>query len=110
MQLNRHALTAIRERSGLSKTALAQRAGISQPHLSNLELGRRQASDPVIVKLAGALGVPLPSLLLEATDQAEVTPGGTDETGEADLPDRAPTTDPIDDLARRRARRLRRVA
>lgn len=101
MQLNRHTLTAIHERSGLSKTALARRAGISQPHLSNLELGRRQASDQVIVRLAGALGVPLPSLLLEATDPGD---------DEIDPTDPWPVPDPIDELARRRARQLRRVA
>jgi len=47
MLLNRHALRIIRERSGLTVSALAEQAGISQPHLSNLERGRRRASPDV---------------------------------------------------------------
>jgi DNA-binding XRE family transcriptional regulator len=73
VQLNRHALRAIRERSGLSRTALAQRAGISQPHLSNLELGRRQASEQVVVRLAAALAVPVPALVLGVDDDPAVS-------------------------------------
>ena len=63
MHLNRHALRAIRERSGLSITALAVSAGVSQPHLSNLESGRRQASPAVVRRLARALAVPVIALL-----------------------------------------------
>lgn len=66
MQLNRHALRAIRERSGLSLTELARAAGISQPHLSNLEHGHRQASPATVRRLADALRVPMPALLAEA--------------------------------------------
>jgi transcriptional regulator with XRE-family HTH domain len=63
MQLNRHALRVVRERSGLSVSALARLAGISQPHLSNIESGSRGASPATVVALAGALGGPLVALI-----------------------------------------------
>jgi transcriptional regulator with XRE-family HTH domain len=72
MRLNRHALRVIRERSGLSLTELARTAGISQPHLSNLERGRRQASPATVRRLADALRVPVPALL--ADDEAPPGP------------------------------------
>lgn len=63
MHLNRHALKVIRERSGLSITALAEAATMSQPHLTNLEAGKRQASPEAITKLADALKVPVVALI-----------------------------------------------
>ncbi len=48
-----------RARRGLSQLELAGRAGISQRHLSFLELGRSAPSRPMVVRLAEALGVPL---------------------------------------------------
>lgn len=59
MDLNPAALRIIRERSGLSVTALAEAAGIRQSHLSNIEAGRRRASPEVAVALARALKVEL---------------------------------------------------
>ncbi len=63
MDLNPSALRAIRERSGLSVTALAELSGIKQSHLSNIEAGRRRASAEVSVALAGALKVDLLAIL-----------------------------------------------
>ncbi len=74
MHLNRHALRAIRERSGLSITALATRAGVSQPHLSNLESGRRQASPAVVRRLAVALAVPVVALLGDPDLEPDLEP------------------------------------
>ena len=71
MPVNRHALRALRERSGLSVSALAVLAAASQPHLSNIERGRRQASPALICRLAEALKVPVVALLAEA----ETIPG-----------------------------------
>jgi len=71
VHLNRHALRAIRERSGLSITALAVRAGVSQPHLSNLESGRRQASPAVVRRLALALAVPVIALIGDPDDDPD---------------------------------------
>ena len=48
-----------RARRGLSQLALAAEAGISQRHLSFLELGRAQPSRDMVLRLAEALGVPL---------------------------------------------------
>jgi transcriptional regulator with XRE-family HTH domain len=48
-----------RRHRGLSQLELAGRAGISQRHLSFLELGRASASRPMILRLAEALNVPL---------------------------------------------------
>jgi len=66
MPVNRHALRVIRERSGLTLSALALLAGISQPHLSNIERGRRQASPALLLRLAESLKVPVVALLTEA--------------------------------------------
>lgn len=71
MQINRHALRTIRERSGLSVTGLAEASGIKQSHLSNIEAGRRQPSAEVVVALAKALKVDLPSILSEPTPTTE---------------------------------------
>ena len=74
MQLNGHALRIIRERSGLSVSALASQVGISQPHLSNIERGRRRASPEVSQRLAVALRVPLLALLADPTESPDGPP------------------------------------
>jgi len=76
MELNRHALRVIRQRSGLSVSALAAVAGISQPHLSNIETGRRRASPEVALRLARALKVPLLALLSDPTETSEAGESG----------------------------------
>jgi transcriptional regulator with XRE-family HTH domain len=48
-----------RGRRGLAQLALAGRAGISQRHLSFLELGRAAPSRDMVDRLAGALDLPL---------------------------------------------------
>lgn len=63
VQINPAALKAIRERSGLTRTALAELAGIKQSHVSNLEAGRRNASPDVTVALARALKVDVAAIL-----------------------------------------------
>ena len=65
MQLNPAALRTIRERSGMTVTALAEAAGICQAHLSNIEAGRRNASPEVVMNLARALKVQLPAILAD---------------------------------------------
>lgn len=44
---------------------LARLAGLSQPHLSNIEMGKRQASPAVAKRLAEVLRVPLVAILVE---------------------------------------------
>lgn len=63
MQINPAALKVIRERSGLTTTALAEAAGIRQAHLSNIEAGRRGASPAVALALADALKVDVLAIL-----------------------------------------------
>jgi len=63
MRVNRHALRVIRERSGLSSSGLARAAGLSQPHVANLENGRRNASPAALMALAAALRVPVVAII-----------------------------------------------
>lgn len=63
MNLNRAALTEIRERTGYSQAQLATRAGVDRTLVFRLEKGTRNASPTVIRKLADALDVPLYALL-----------------------------------------------
>ena len=63
MEINPAALRTIRERSGMTVTALAESAGVRQAHLSNIEAGRRKASPELVVALAQALKVELPAIL-----------------------------------------------
>lgn len=65
VMLNRVALRVVRERSGLSVSELARRSGVSQPHLSNIEVGRRGATQGVAVRLAAGLLVPLAAIWCE---------------------------------------------
>lgn len=63
MKLNSAALTVIRERSGHSISSLAKGVGIDRTHLSGIESGRRNASDPIILKLAQELKVPVTAII-----------------------------------------------
>ena len=72
--VNGVALRFIRERSGLTVAALAELSGISQPHLSNIEVGRRGATAPTIKAIADALKVPVVALLGPPADHS--TRGG----------------------------------
>lgn len=55
MRLNPTALQVIRERTGLSKAELADRAGVDRTLITRLENGERTGTPAVIVKLAAAL-------------------------------------------------------
>lgn len=57
MEINPWALRAIRMGQGKTVSHLAASSGIKQSHLSNVEAGRRKASDDVIVALAKNLDV-----------------------------------------------------
>ena len=70
MRIHGPALRVIRERSGLTVTGLAELAGMKQSHLSNIEAGRRQASEDVIVALARALKTELIAILEDPWDRA----------------------------------------
>lgn len=63
MRINGPALTAIRERSGLSQLALAKKAGITQGRISELESDSPNVRPATVTKLADALAVPSVALL-----------------------------------------------
>lgn len=56
-------LRTLRERRGLSQEKLAERAGLSRPHLARLETGQHDPTLTTVEKLAKALRVPLTELL-----------------------------------------------
>lgn len=68
--LNRAALTEIRQRSGLSKAALANLAGVDRTLIHRLENGERSATPSVMRKLADALQCPLVALMGPAEEVA----------------------------------------
>lgn len=67
MNLNKEALVVIRERSGMSKTDLANKVGVDRTLIHRLENGERRASVSVIRRLADALDCPLMALIGPST-------------------------------------------
>jgi len=63
MRINRHALIEIRERSGLTQVALAERISSSPGYIHDIETGRRNASAPKIKDLAMALACPITAII-----------------------------------------------
>ena len=59
---HRAAIRAFREAAGLSQSALAPRAGISQGYLSLIEGGDKQPSEDVLESIASALNVPVEAI------------------------------------------------
>lgn len=74
MTLNRAALIALRERSGMSKAELAERAGIHPTLVTRLENGERRATPAVMRKLADALKVSQVALM--GPDEIEIEAAG----------------------------------
>jgi transcriptional regulator with XRE-family HTH domain len=54
-----------REERGLSQSALAREVGISRPYLTQIETGKRTASDETAKRLLEALGIPIDQVLQE---------------------------------------------
>lgn len=52
----------LREQKGMGQVALAEKAGIEQQHLSNVELGKKEPGLRVVEMLATGLGVSLRQL------------------------------------------------
>jgi len=74
MQINTAALRAIREANGLSISALSRMTNgeLSQPHISNIETGRRSASPKAVKVLASTLRIPRAAILCDP-EALEVT-------------------------------------
>ncbi len=62
MTIDAEALTILREKDGYTKTAFAQRVGISLQYLCDIEKGRRNCKPNVIRSMAEALNVPVSML------------------------------------------------
>jgi transcriptional regulator with XRE-family HTH domain len=62
-RINRDALVALRERSGMTLRQLAEAANIHFAYLSQIEAGDRQPSAAVIKRIAAGLAVPTTALL-----------------------------------------------
>jgi transcriptional regulator with XRE-family HTH domain len=73
MNLNRDALIALRERSGMNKQQLADAAGVDRTLVTRIEKGERNATPSVITKFAHALKVPVTALLGPTTTPEKVT-------------------------------------
>lgn len=75
LKLSRQALVSACLAKGWNAQTLASKAGISQPHLSNVMAegrARRKGVSPAALKrIARALGVSQESLLADDTDSAE---------------------------------------
>lgn len=78
MELNEQVglrLRELRERRGLSLSALARRAGTGKATLSGLESGRRNPTLETLYALTTALDVPLSSVLTEPAQGLVLRPG-----------------------------------
>jgi transcriptional regulator with XRE-family HTH domain len=64
-------LREARERQGLSKYAVEQKAGVSQQMVGYVERGLRKPSLEVVVRIATALGFNLSELFAEAGQKTE---------------------------------------
>lgn len=69
-RVNGETIRALRERSGLSGTALAKLIEIDRAYLSHIEAGRRQPSPANAKAIADALKVPITAILSEVTEAA----------------------------------------
>ena len=65
-------LLIARTKAGVSKRHLAKLVGVDASYISHLEAGRRKPSLDIIEKLAEALEMPLPLLLILAADAADL--------------------------------------
>lgn len=65
MLIDRVALKALREAKGMSQSEFASRIGITQAHVSKIELGHADTTTEILVAMATVLSVPPEDLLLK---------------------------------------------
>jgi transcriptional regulator with XRE-family HTH domain len=73
MQIGKNIRT-LREERGLDQGELADRVGITQPYLSQLENGQRDPSVSLLRKIVDELETSLPGLFLLSMDEEDVRP------------------------------------
>lgn len=56
-------LRELRQAAGMSQKQLADAVGITQPHLHDIEVGRRKGSVAVLCRIARALGTTVEMLV-----------------------------------------------
>lgn len=71
------AIRTARTRAGMSATGLAERSGLSQPYLSQLENGRSSPSIQTLYRIANALELSPQDLLPPSGDEAIVSRAGS---------------------------------
>lgn len=67
-------LEIIRKQKGLTQLELAERVGVTQPHISNMEKGDRDIDIEMLVRIAHALGVKAYELLPDDEQPESLTP------------------------------------
>lgn len=67
-------LRAERRRQGRTLSQVAETAGISMQHLSDVERGRKDPSSELLAAITGALGLDITRLLLRVADDASFAP------------------------------------
>lgn len=68
------AIKRIRKAKGLSQIDLANKSGVSQTSLSQIEKGRKRASENTIDKVAKAMGTLPIYITLEAIERSDIPP------------------------------------
>lgn len=63
---------AARLKCGITQEVLAERTGLSLPHISNIETGNTKLSLPAMIHVANALSVSVDTLLCDNVKQAKV--------------------------------------
>jgi transcriptional regulator with XRE-family HTH domain len=84
MSFGQH-LRRLREAAGLSRAALARKAGVASSTLGNWEAGRGMPGLPTLLRLAGALGVPVERFAAGVEE-----PEGDEPAAPAEPPEPAP--------------------
>ncbi|MFM0068708.1 helix-turn-helix domain-containing protein [Paraburkholderia aspalathi] len=73
---NSNILLRRRVQSGMSRKGLAERSGVSEMTIAQLERGAERPTLDMLTGLSHALGLPLASLMLEAADGQVILPNG----------------------------------
>lgn len=65
-------LREMRNKMGRTQEAMALRAQISKSHISEIETGKKQASEQILIPLLKCYNLTMPELLREIADRLEI--------------------------------------